>query len=217
MLDSLREAFRQAAENFRSELDRDRVPEAADRLLRAMRDELVELRRQSDELGGELEQVREEAAQERVAAETCIRREEMAREIGDEETAAVARQYAGKHLRRHEILSRKSEVLAQELTDRRKALDEMTAQFKEARLRRESLSAAAGRTDTREEIRRADDLFHEMDRMAERIRDLEAGAAATQEIDEMFGEEASGAESAAAEAPDLDARLEALKARMKDE
>jgi phage shock protein A len=211
MLESLREAFRQAIENFQSEMNRDRIPEAADRLLRAMQHELVDLKRQTEELAEELERTREEAGREQEAAKTCARREEMARKIEDGETASVANEYALKHLRRHEILSQKVEVLSVELDDRRRNLDEMTVQFREARLRRESLSATVGRADTRETMRRADELFHEMDRMADRIRDLESRGAAGEEIDEMLGEKPSGER---APEPDLDARLEALKRRM---
>lgn len=213
MLESLREALRQAIENFQSEVNRDRIPEAADRLLRAMQSELIDLKREAERLEEEIERTREEAGREEEAAKTCARREEMAQKIGDGETASVANEFALKHLRRHEILSQKVEVLTVELQDRRRGLDEMTVQFREARLRRESLAATAGRTDTRETMRRADELFHEMDRMADRIRDLESRGAASEEIDEMFAEEPSGEQPME---PDLDARLEALKRKMNE-
>ncbi len=213
MFESLREAFRQALENFNSELNRDRIPEAADRLLRAMKAELVELQRQSDEIQKDLDVAHTEARREQDAARTCLRREAMALKIGDQETASLAHEYAGKHLRRHEILTEKTEVLARELEERRRNLEEMTSQFREARIRRESLAATAGRSETRDQIRDAQDLFDEMDRMARRIQDLEAGAGAAQELDEALGRQAAGDTDEWGE-EDLEARLEALKRRM---
>ena len=100
MFASLRKAFRQAVENFQSEVNRDRIPDAADQLLRAMRTELIELQRQSKELEKELEAVQEGARREHEATKTCLRREEMAREIDDKKTASVARNFARKHLQR---------------------------------------------------------------------------------------------------------------------
>ena len=215
MFESLRDAFRQALENFQSEVSRDRVLEAAERLLRAMRAELIELQRQSRELESELEAAREEARREREATKTCLRREEMARKINDEQTASVAREFAGKHLQRHEILSEKSVVLARELDERRENLAEMKGQFQEALLRRESLGATAGRTDTRDPIRQADDLFEEMDRVAEKIEDLEAHAQAVQDVGETLDDGLSSAKDALPE-NELEARLEALRKRMND-
>ena len=216
MLESLRDAFRQALKNFHSELNRNRVPEAADRLLRAMKDELVELRRRTKELQSELEAVREEARHEQEATKTCLRREEMARKIGDEETASVARDFAEKHLRRHEILSEKAEVLGEELADRDKNLDEMMLQFREARLRCETLAARTGLTDSRESIRKTDDLFEEMDRFAERIEDLEAHAEAARDLGETFDPGSSSRRNGLRK-DDLDARLEALKRRLNEQ
>ncbi len=213
MFASLRKAFRQAVENFQSEVNRDRIPDAADRLLRAMRAELIELQRQSEELERELEAVQEGARREHEATKTCLRREEMARKIDDKETASVARGFAGKHLQRQGILFEKSVVLTRELHERRENLEEMKDQFQEALLRRESLGATAGRTHTSDHIRQTDDLFQEMDSVAERIKDLETHTQAPQDIDETLGDGSSPAGDALPE-HELDARLEALKKRV---
>jgi hypothetical protein len=209
MFESLREAFSRALENFQSELNRDRIPDAADRLLRAMKAELVELQKQSAELEMELSAVAEEAASERRAAETCLRREEMAAKIGDQDTASVAREFAGKHLQRHEILSDKSSVLSRELEERRGNLEELVRQFKEARLRRESLSAVQGLAGARDAMQEAGDLFEDMDRMGERVNDTDAQAEAARSLD-------LDAQPGHTESLDLDARLDALKQRMRD-
>lgn len=221
MFDSLRDAFREATENFRRELNRDAVPEAADRLLKAMERELVDSRLQLDEVEKLLEKTRAEAASEEEQLRTCLRREEMALRIDDEETARVAREFAARHLRRKDVLDEKAAVLQKELKDRRAEFDEMTAQLQEARVHREALTAAAGRTGARDRIRDADDLFSEMDRMAERIQDFDARAQAAQELGEMDLDGAgtrwdSRRAEAARDAPadDVEARLEELKRRM---
>ncbi len=58
-------------------------------------------------------------------------------------------------------------------------------------------------------------LFDEMDRVAERIGDLEARAQAAREMNESFGE-LSGEKPEGLSDDDLDERLEALKRRMKE-
>lgn len=215
MIDSLRDAFRQAVENFKSELNRDRVPEAADRLLRAMHSELIEFERQAGALEDDLARTREEAASEKNAAETCVRREEMAKKIGDAETASLAREFASKHLHRHDILRDKAAVLERQLEDHRAALGDMKNQFSRARTQRESLSSTAGRTDARESMREADRLFEEMDRIAEGLRDFDARGEAARELDEALGDAPPNPPPGPSDA-ELEARLEALKRRMDD-
>lgn len=213
MIDSLRDAFRQAVENFRAELNRDRVPEAADQLLRAMHAELIEFERQGGELENDLARTKEEATREKKAAETCVRREEMAKAIGDNETAGVARDFAAKHLVRLGILEDKVSVLERQLEEHRSAIGDMKAQFKRARTQRESLSSTAGRTDARESMRDADRLFDDMDRIAEGLRDFDAHAEAARELDEALGDAPPGPPPGPSDA-ELEARLEALKRKM---
>jgi len=212
MLDSLREAFRQAVVNFRTEL-RGGIPDEADAILRAMRQELVDLQIQTNQVEVELRRARDEAAREGLALETCLRREALAQQAGDDETAAIARDFAQKHRIRQEILSSKVEVIGRELDERRRSLAESTARLKAARVQREGLSATAGRAGARNRMRRTDALFEDMDRMGDRIRDLEAGVEAAEEVDEALaggGRQASAEESRAPDA-DVDARLDALK------
>ena len=212
MFESLRQAFREAVDNFKTELNRDRVPEAADRLLKAMEQELIGARAALSRLENELASVREEGKREEAEARTCLRRETMAREIGDSETADVARDFAAKHLRRKDLLEEKASVLERELADRKAEVAEMTGQLKSARVHRESLIAAAGRSGARETFQQAEDLFHEMDRMAERIQDLEARVDAGAEVEEVLD---PGTRTAPPPPPeDVDARLEELKRRM---
>lgn len=214
MFDSLRDAFRQAVENFRNELHRDRIPEAADRLIRAMKQELVDLEVGTRDLEREMEATREESGRERASARTCLRREEMALAIEDEETATVARAFARRHLHRHELLEQKAGVLERQVELNRSEIDELTARFKETRARRESMSATAGRASAGSRIREADDLFVELDRMAEKIDDFDRRGRAAKEVDEVL-RDAGTAE--ARDALEIEDRLEALKRRMDDE
>jgi phage shock protein A len=238
MFESLRQAFREAVENFHTELNRDALPEATDRLLKAMSTEVVDAHRRLDELRSEIGEVRKEAKREEEMARTCVRREEMARGIGDSETQEVARQFALRHLRRKEVLDQKAEVLEREVRDRAEELEDMMTQLKEARTRREAMSAAAGRTGARERLREADDLFAQLNRMEEKIQDMESRAEAAEAMSELGLDEpsdpsfdgrgsasgsragdtgASGANRRGASPPseaELDARLAELKRRM---
>jgi hypothetical protein len=215
MFESLRQAFREAVDNFRTELHRDEVPEAADRLLRAMQRELIRRRADLLRLEEELRRVQAEGVREAEELRTCLRREELAARIRDEETMRVARSYAERHLRRKDLLEKKAEVLEQEIREGRVEADQMTRRLEEAASQRDSLAATAGRTGARERLREADDLFDEMDRMAERIGDLEARAAAARELGEMDLEGTDGPTPPREEADaDADARLADLKRRM---
>lgn len=211
MFESLRQAFREALDNFRTELNRDRVPEAADRLLRAMQEELVGAKAALSRLEDELAAVEEEARSEEAEARTCLRRESMAEEIGDGDTAAVARDFAAKHLRRKDLLEEKAAVLRRELADRRAEVAEMTDQLRSAKVHREALIASAGRAGARERFQEAETLFEEMDRMADRIQDLESRVDGAAEVERVLDP------LAGSEPPpeiDVDARLEELKRRM---
>lgn len=214
MFEALRQAFREAAENFRTELNRDRVPEAVDGLLRAMQNELVDAKVHLDRLREEVTRTEAEAAREEDEAKTCLRREELALRISDTETALVARDFAEKHLRRHDLLKEKAGVLARELAERSAEVDDMMAQVKEARTRRSELAATAGRASARASFAEADDLFAQMDRMAEKISGFESQGAASQEVDELLGHAPRADRPPPSGEVELDDRLAELKRKM---
>lgn len=219
MFESLKEAFRQAGENFRTELNRDRTAEAVDRLLLTLRDELADLTRESGQLQPKLERVEAAAAEEGEAAETCLRRGRMADQIGDAETAAVAREFAEKHRRRRELLLGKASALSKELAERKATIAEMTDMYTAARGRRESLLAAVGRARSRERMRQAHDLFEEMDRIARRIEELEASSAGSRELKDVGPgsiDEATRGRGDPAGTEEADARLETLKRKVNE-
>jgi hypothetical protein len=169
MFEDLRAAFREALDNFNKELNRDQVPETVDRLLAGMRNELADERGQVRGLESELDKALAGALREKEAGVTCRRRERMAREIPDEETATLAAQHAAKHEGHQAVLEKKAQAIREELEFRRKSVEEMSAQLAEATRKRGALGAAAGRTGAREALTEADDLFSELDRMAAKM------------------------------------------------
>lgn len=218
MFEDLRAAFRQAVENFNRELHRDQVPETVDALLKGMQRELVDTRALVSDLESQIDRARKEAAHEAEQAEACRRREEMARRIEDTETADLAAQYGDRHRKRHELLEQKVAALDEELAFRRKDAEDMMARLKEARTQREGLTAQSGRASARDSIGEADDLFSELDRMAEKIEGTQREADAAESLDDLDFDGGSDfhveLDDRPAEPPDVDAALAELKRRM---
>ncbi len=208
MFENLRRAFREAVENFNREMERDAVPETVDGLVRGMEREATDARLALEALRRELEIARGKAAAEEREVVVCRRREEQARGIGDEETERIAADFAEKHSRRHRVLANKADAVAAEITLRESEFKEMIRQIRKAQASRGSLKATAGRTRARRTVQGTDDLFDEMDRMAEKIDATGPGAPADdgRAFDEALGR--SGREER------IDAQLEELKRRM---
>lgn len=223
MFDDLRAAFREALDNFNKELKRDQVPETVHRLLVGMRDEIVDEKAAIAGLEAQLEKALTQSGQEAENARTCRRREELAREIDDEETAALAAQHAVRHEGHRTLLDKKAQAIREELAFRRRTLEEMMAKFAEARSRRDALSATAGRSDARESFSEADDLFGELDRMAAKIEGEDSRAQAAEILDSLDLDGDSDyhvevdAEPPVREELDVDAALAELKRRMGEE
>ena len=213
MFENLRDAFREAIDNFNKELSRDQVPESVDRLLVGMRDEVADAKVRIGELEEQLERARRESARERTSAETARRREGMAREIDDSETADVAAEFAAKHEERVRLLEQKALALQEELAFRKREYEEMLAKFKEARAKREALAATAGRSGARESLGAANELFSELDRMAAKIGEEQAHAEAAEAFGDLDLHIDLDAPPPRPEV-DVDTRLEELKRRM---
>lgn len=216
MFEDLRRAFREAVDNFNRELNRDTVGNSVDRLLKGMVDEVTQAKARLAALENDLDRTAVELEREAAEIATCDRREKMALEIGDEETARIAAEYGEKHRRRQAVLTEKADALRKEVALRRSEVADMMEQLKEARESRASLSAQAGRAGARETMGRADDLFAELDRMAEKIGDDEhrADAAADLATDDPFDLRVDPRASPRRPEVDYDAALEELKRRM---
>jgi phage shock protein A len=212
MFENLRNAFREAVENFNKELDRDQIPETVDRLLGGMRDEVAEAQASVHELEDQIARTQREIERETDEVATARRRGKLAADIEDTETAEIAQQYATKHEERLRLLEQKVTALRAELDFQRKEVDGMMQKFKEAKAKRDSLGATAGRTEARSSLRDADDLFSELDRMAEKIDGKASLADAEADLDPL--DLHIDADAPPRREVDVDAALEELKRRM---
>jgi len=219
MFEDLRSAFREAYVNFNKELNREHVPETVNRLIGGMVDEIADVKAEVAHLETQIAKAVAGAENEKGQAATCRRREQMAREIGDSETADVAAQFAEKHEEHQQLLEQKAKALKAEFDFRGEEVEEMMAKVKEAQAKRDSLSATAGRSGARETISAADDLFSELDRMAGKIEDEQAEGDAAEVFSNLdLGPEKSDYTIDLNEPPlpepDYDTRLAELKRRM---
>ena len=215
MFEDLRNAFREAVANFKEELNRDDVPETVDRLLRGMVTEVTDAKARLAKLEEDIDKAGKILEKENAELDTCRRREKMALEIDDEETARIAAEFAAKHEERIGVLTRKLQAFTEEATLLRREIDEMMVQLKEARTRRDGLTAEAGRSGARSSIGGAADLFDDFDRMQESIEGDEATADAYGDVGRSTSEFSIDVD-APTRRPDVDydAALEELKRRM---
>ena len=210
MFEDLRRAFREGIDNFNKELNREHVPETVDKLIKGMIDEITDAKSGLGELENQIKKALIESEKEKGEAQTARRREQMANEIGDAETAMIAASFAEKHEQHQTVLEQKALALKAEFEFREAGIEEMMSKIKEAKTKRESISATAGRTGARESISAADDLFSELDRMSDKID----GEKAKGDAAEAFSETHIDMNDAPRAEPDFDAALEELKRRM---
>lgn len=219
MFEDLRRAFREGIDNFNKELNREHVPETVDKLIKGMVDEITDAKSGLSELENQIKKALIESEKEKGEAQTARRREQMANEIGDAETAMIAASFAEKHEQHQTVLEQKALALKAEFEFREAGIEEMMSKIKEAKTKRESLSATAGRTGARESISAADDLFSELDRMSDKIDGEKAKGDAAEAFSDI---DLGGTDSdthidineAPRSEPDFDAALEELKRRM---
>ena len=216
MFENLRNAFREAVDNFNKELGRDDVPEIVDGLLRQMHEEVTDTKAQIYTLEEQIKKAIQLSEMEEKEAKTCRRREEMARKIGDEDTANVAAEYAEKHEERREIQARKALALKEELEYKKGEVEDMIVKFKEAKAKRETLKATQGRADTRNALGGASELFDDFDRMAEKIDGIDHQREAEEDLLSEFGDLDSSPPPPRGPTPEeeAEARLKELKRLM---
>lgn len=218
MFDNLRQAFKEAVDNFKEELSRDEVPDLVDGLLRQMQEEVTDAQAQTHTLEAQIKKALQLAEMEGKEVATCRRRESMAQKIGDDETARVAADFAEKHEKRKSIQEHKALSLREELEMKRGEVQEMMAQFKEARAKREALAATSGRATARNSMSETDDLFAQMDRMAEKIEGSDRQRMAEEELLTEFGSMESASPSLGPSPEEVaEARLRELKRRIGEE
>ena len=216
MFEDLRQAFREAVDNFKDELGRGDLPETTNDLLRRMKKEAADARADIAELEKEGPYTARKAEKEKNQGETCRRREKMAVGIDDAETAKLAREFAEKHEHRHSVLKHKLVVLREELEMRRSEFADMIEAIKNAEINRGPLTATASRTSARNSIEDADELFSKLDRIADEIDEGDSRREASIRVDDVTGggRQDSSEEELESKSIDVDARLEVLKHAM---
>jgi|TARA_B110000196_G_C21050728_1_gene617211 hypothetical protein len=219
MFEDLRDAFKEALDNFNRELSRDNVSGTADQMFAGMKDELASEKAQVSGLEDQITKTIEHIERLSDEVATAHRREEMAREIDDNETVKLAAAFSTKAEGYITVLQKKRTALEEELVFRARTVEEMYAQFNAAREKCNGLTAATGRTDARENLSAGNDLFAQFDRMAEAIERTKAEAEAVQAFDQLDLDQPSEFRVDMDERPvprklDVDAALEELKRRM---
>ncbi|HEX7049700.1 MAG TPA: hypothetical protein VF188_05760 [Longimicrobiales bacterium] len=134
MIETWKQAWRDAVENFWREL---RAGAEGEERAAAMLRELRRARAEARRAEAELARARHQLAEEREAERICRRREALARDIDDIETARIAADFAARHAERAAVAEQKVQALEAEQALRESDLREMAAQL-------EALDPAAG-------------------------------------------------------------------------
>lgn len=129
MFREFKRAWKQAVDNFWVELEAD--GEGAGGAYR----EVARVRNQLTELDDAIADTRTRLAHETEQVQVCIRRERMASDIGDPETARVAADYRDRHQERASVLERKLEALEAERRLCKRDLQEMEKALQDGRVR----------------------------------------------------------------------------------
>ncbi|MDX1393899.1 MAG: hypothetical protein R3195_05895 [Gemmatimonadota bacterium] len=172
----------QTLDHLESKID-DVTDDDVDRLIRAMRDELVETKTRIPELEALLTSQLAQADKEKASAEACDRRAAQAIEIGDTETQEVAERFAAQHRQRLEVLVIKAEATRQEILQHRDEVEQMTEQLKDAMTRRDTLGIQQRRAKAIDNKTSRFDSLDAFDRMAEKMESAGDVDAAARELD----------------------------------
>lgn len=121
VFDELKRAWRQAVENFWHELESDDADGRDPGVYR----EVSRVRSQREELDAAIAETRQRRDEELEQVRACARRERLAHDIGDTETARVAAEYRARHQERANVLHRKQEALEAERRLCARDLEEM--------------------------------------------------------------------------------------------
>jgi phage shock protein A len=127
----------------------------------------------------------------------------------------VAGEYAQKHENRKEIQERKALALREELEMKRGEVEDMLEKLKEARTKREALASTSGRAQARNAMTEADELFAQLDRMAEKIEGVDHQREAEEELlSELGGDSPPPSFRGPSREEEADAKLRELKRMM---
>ncbi|MCG8469753.1 MAG: hypothetical protein MJB57_16360 [Gemmatimonadetes bacterium] len=182
MFKRLRQMVDDVLDHLESKID-DVSDDDVDKLIRAMRDELVETKARIPELESLLASQLERADVEKEKAEVAERRAAKAAEIDDAETIEVANRFAAQHRQRLEVLVVKAEGTRAEILQHKDEVEQMTEQLKEAMTRRDALGVQQRRAKVIENQTSRFDSVDAFDRMAEKMEGESDLDAARREVD----------------------------------
>lgn len=182
MFKRIKRVVDQALDHLESKID-DVSDDDVDRLIRAMRDELVETKTRIPELETLMTSQLRQADREKAEAEACDRRAAQAAEIGDHETKEVAERFAAQHRQRLEVLVMKAETTRHEILQHRDEVEQMTEQLKEAMARRDTIGIQQRRAKAIENKTSRFDSLDAFDRMAEKMEGASDVDDAARELD----------------------------------
>lgn len=128
MLGELRDAWREAVENFWRELRLEQSVTSSPGKLTSMQRELASARSQLRKLDDDIARCRTMLIQERERARVSRRRENLARDVDDAKTAMLAASYASRHAEKASVLRDKLSALEAE----RKLLGRDVGEMEEA-------------------------------------------------------------------------------------
>lgn len=164
--------------------------EDVERLIHAMREELVDAKASLPELERQVRGMEARRVAELKRAEDAVRRADQADKIGDMETVEVAVRFAEQHKSRAEMLQQKREAAEAELHLKRVEIEEMTRQLKSARAQKDALLMRARRAKTSQRLHEASGgatgAFDRFEESLTRDADL---AAAREEVERDVGGE----------------------------
>ncbi len=187
-----------------------------DRLIGAMRDELVETKARLPELEALLASTVQRADREKAEAEACERRASQAAAIGDEETREIAERFAATHRKRLEVLVMKAETTRAEILQHRAEVAEMTGQLKQAMARRDSLGVQQRRARAIENTTSRLDSVEAFDRVAETLEGASDVDRARRDLDlELDPDADAGLRDVSADRSKREADAEALLRELK--
>jgi hypothetical protein len=124
MFKAWKQAWKEAVDNFRRELDPERYGAAR---AAAMRRDLARAESELERLEGDLARSRSALEAERAEEARCRRQEALATNIADHETARLAAQYAARHAERAAVLEQKVHALEAEHALMQRDLEQMSA------------------------------------------------------------------------------------------
>ncbi len=133
--------FKQLVDDVLTRLEsgRDFSEDDIDRLIRAMRDELVQTKVRIRQLESDLQALVRQAEGELELARTAERRAGQARAIGDDETIRIADSFAAKHRKRVEVLTQKADAARADIEQHQAEAREGATELKNAIKQRDAL------------------------------------------------------------------------------